>query len=145
MTGLIRRQTVIIVSAFQCHVALPFEIQLGCKNNVLSLNQFSALVTVGYWVYYHKTNWKKGNSTVLFMTRMSLLCQGLSVSSIQFTGALLGLNIQWYMPWLLAYLTQEKKIWKHVLLPNKQFSIQLKQLDKPWKRFFEIFDNWWTI
>lgn len=47
MTGLIRRQAVIIVSAFQRHVAPLFEIQLVWKNNALSLNQFSALVTVG--------------------------------------------------------------------------------------------------
>lgn len=50
MTGLIRRQTVIIVSAFQRHVLLLFEMQPGCENvlrNVLSLNQFSVLVTAG--------------------------------------------------------------------------------------------------
>lgn len=47
MTGLIRRQTVIIVSAFQRHVLLLFEMQPGCENNVLSLNQFSVLVTTG--------------------------------------------------------------------------------------------------
>lgn len=47
MTGLIRRQTVIIVSAFHHHEVPLFEIQLDFKNNVLSLNQLSALVMVG--------------------------------------------------------------------------------------------------
>ena len=47
MTGLIRRQTVIIVSAFQRHVMSLFEMQPGCENSVLSLNQFSVLVTAG--------------------------------------------------------------------------------------------------
>lgn len=65
--------TVIIVSAFQRHVVLLFEIQLDCKNDVLSLNQFSALVTVENLVYCHKTSWKKGGSAVILMGGMSLV------------------------------------------------------------------------